>query len=151
MAKAIPEGFHTLTPQLTLKGAAEAIEFFKKAFGASEVMRAPDPSGKKIWHAHLKVGNSNFFVNDEFPEMGGTAKQSELWLYVENADAAFKRAVDAGGKAVMQPADMFWGDRMAQVMDGWGNRWSIAQHVKDVTPDEMKKAQDAFVASMKKK
>lgn len=149
-AKAIPEGFHTITPQLALENAAEAIEFIKKAFGAEERNRALDPSGKKVWHAELRIGSSVLFVNDVFPEMGGKPSPGSLWLYVENADQAFKRAVDAGCKPTAPLADMFWGDRFGAVADKWGNQWSIATHVKDMTPDEMKKAEQAFIASMKK-
>jgi uncharacterized glyoxalase superfamily protein PhnB len=154
MAKAkvhpIPKGFHTLTPQLSLEGAAEAIELFKRAFGAEEITRAPDPSGKKVWHAHLVIGNSAIFVNDVFPEMGGTAKSAGIWMYLEDVDKAFKRAVDAGMKAVMPPTDMFWGDRFARVTDRWGNDWGLAAHTQDMTPDEMKKAEQAAIAAMKK-
>src|SRR5690349_18009753 len=149
--KPIPEGLHTITPALSIDGAAEAIEFYKKAFGATEVMRAPDPSGKKIWHAHLRIGDSAFFVNDVFPDMGGRPSVSSLWVYAQNVDQAFQRAKDAGAKVVMEPADMFWGDRMAKLVDRWGNDWSLAQHVKDLTPEEMKKAQDEAVKQMQQK
>ena len=148
--KPIPEGLHTLTPQLTVDGAADAIAFYKKAFGAEEVMRAPDPSGKKIWHAELRIGDSAIFVNDAFPEMGGPAHPSTLWVYRENVDALYKRAVDAGAKVAMPLADMFWGDRMGTVTDPWGNKWSLAQRVKTMTQEEMKKAGEAFAAQMKK-
>lgn len=146
MARAIPEGLHSITPQLSVDGAAEAMEFYRKAFGAEEVSRAPDPSGKKIWHAAMRIGNSQFFVNDVFPDMGGTANVTRLWIYAENVDAAFKRATDAGAKVAMPLADMFWGDRIGAVTDRWGNQWNLAQHIRDMTPEEMKKAQDEFVA-----
>jgi uncharacterized glyoxalase superfamily protein PhnB len=150
MVKPIPEGMHTVTPQLTVQGAAHAIEFYKKAFGAEELMRAPDPSGKKIWHAMLRIGDSPIFVNDDFPEMGSTPNMTRLWLYFDNVDRAFGRASEAGAKVEMPPADMFWGDRMAQVSDKWGNFWTLAQRIKNLTPEEMKKAEEAFVAQMKK-
>jgi len=150
MVKPIPEGLHTLTPQLNIDGAAEAIEFYKRAFGAEELMRAPDPTGKKVWHANLRIGDSCFFVNDTQPEMGATASSSSLWVYAPNVDAAFERATKAGAKTAMPPQDMFWGDRMATVTDKWGIRWNLATHVKDLTPAEMQKAQDAFVAEMAK-
>jgi PhnB protein len=150
MAKAIPEGLSTITPSLSVEGAAEAIEFYKKAFGAEEKMRAPDPSGKKIWHAHLRIGNSSFFINDTMPDMGAGPTTASLWIYTDGVDAAFDRAVKAGGKVTMPVADMFWGDRMGQLNDRWGNRWSIAQHIKDLTPAEMEKAQNAFIAEMAK-
>ena len=150
MTKAIPEGLHSITPALTVDGAAKAIEFYQRAFGAEEVMRAPDPSGQKIWHAAVRIGNSQFFINDTFPEMGATAQVSRLWIYLEGVDAAFKRAVDAGASVKMPPADMFWGDRLAAVKDPFGNEWTIAQHVKDMTPAEMEQAQADFIAQMKK-
>jgi PhnB protein len=146
----IPSGYHTITAQLSVDKAADAIEFYKKAFGAEEVDRAPDPSGKKIWHAALRIGNSMLFVNDVFPDMGGEHSRASLWLYVSDVDAFFKRAVDAGAKPKQPPADMFWGDRMAHVKDPFGQEWAIATHVKDMTPEEMKQAADAFVAQMKK-
>jgi PhnB protein len=150
MTRAIPEGMHSLTAQLTVDGAAAAMELYKKAFGATEIQRAPDPSGKKIWHASMKIGDSTFFVNDVFPDMGGRANQTQLWFYTDGVDAAVKRAVDAGCKPGMPVADMFWGDRMGSVTDPWGNQWTIATHVRDMTPDEQKQAADAFVAGMKK-
>jgi PhnB protein len=151
MAKAVPDGMHTITPQLAIDGCDKAIEWYGKAFGAEVVSRAPDPSGKKVWHASIRIGNSIVFVNDVFPEMGGSAQTASMWLYTDNVDQAWKRAVDAGGKITMPIADMFWGDRLGQIADPYGNKWSLAQHMKDLTPDEMKKAQDDFVASMGKK
>ena len=150
MVKAIPDGMHTLTPQLTVDGADKAIDWYKQAFGAELLTRAPDPTGKKVWHASMKIGNSMFFINDAFPEMGGPAQMTSQWIYTENVDQLWKRAVDAGGKVMMPLADMFWGDRTGTLHDPFGNRWSLAQHTKDMTPAEMKQAQDAFVASQKK-
>jgi uncharacterized glyoxalase superfamily protein PhnB len=151
MAKPVPEGLHTVTPSLSVDGAAEAIDFYKRAFGAEEVMRAPDPSGKKVWHAMVRIGDSSLFVNDTFPEMGAGPSHSSLWLYLPNVDAAFKRAIDAGCNVVMPLGDMFWGDRMGTVTDKWGIRWTLATHVKDMTPAEMQKAQEDFIKSMPKK
>ena len=148
MVKPIPEGLHTLTPSLSLEGAAEAIEFYKRAFGAEERFRALDPSGTKVWHAELRIGNSVFFVNDTAPEMGATPSFSSLWIYTDNVDAAFDRAVKAGAQVTMPVADMFWGDRVGMLVDRWHTKWSLAKHVKDLTPAEMKAAQDAFVAQM---
>ena len=150
MVKPIPEGLRTLTPSLTLEGAAEAIEFYKRAFGAEERNRALDPSGKKVWHAELRIGDSTFFVNDTAPEMGATPSFSSLWIYTADADAAFDRAVKAGAKATMPMADMFWGDRVGMLVDRWNIKWNIAKHVKDLSPAELKAAQDAFVAQMAK-
>jgi len=151
MAKvsAIPAGMHSVTLALTLDGAADAIAFYARAFGAEEVVRAMDPSGKKVWHAMLRLGDSTLFVSDAAPEMGTVPMPSKVWIYGDGVDAAFKRATNAGATAGMPPTDMFWGDRVAQVSDRWGNIWMLAQHTQDLTPDELKKAQDAFVASMK--
>lgn len=146
----IPPGIHAVTPSITLKGCAEAIEFYKKAFGAEEVMRAPDPTGKLIWHAHIRIGDSPIFMSDEALNMGNPARPVSLWLYMDGVDAAFKRAVSAGCKVTMPLADMFWGDRMGKVTDKWGNDWAMAQHVKDMTPQEMEKAQKEFLAQMER-
>jgi uncharacterized glyoxalase superfamily protein PhnB len=146
MAKAIPEGLHSVTPSMTIEGCAEAIEFYKKAFGAVELSRAPDPSGTKIWHAEIRIGDSVVFVNDAFPEMGSAPNATSLWLYSENVDAAFRRAVDAGAQVKMPPADMFWGDRMAALSDRWGNRWTLAQRTRDLSGDEMKRASEQAAA-----
>jgi PhnB protein len=150
----IPEGMHTLTPNLVIRGAAQAIEFYKRALGAQEVARMPAPDGKSIWHAELRIGDSMFFLNDEMPGMGRGAPSADapvpvtMWLYVPDTDAAFKRAVDAGGKPTMPPADMFWGDRCAGVADPFGYLWSFATHQKDLTPEEMRRAGEEFAKSM---
>jgi PhnB protein len=149
--RAVPEGMHTITVQLAVDGAAAAIDFYAKAFGAAEISRAPDPSGKKIWHAELRIGDSVIYLNDVFPDMGGKARPASLWLYTEGVDRLFKRATDAGCTVTMPLADMFWGDRTGQVVDKWGVEWNLAQRIKDMTPEEMKKAQDEFVASLPKK
>ena len=136
--KPIPEGFHTITAQLSVDGAADAIAFYQKAFGAEVVQRAADPSGAKVWHAALRIGDSMLFVNDVFPDMGGAPSNSNCWLYVNDCDASFKRAVDAGAKASMPPTDMFWGDRMYYALDREGHHWNFAQHMKDVASEDMK-------------
>jgi PhnB protein len=146
----IPDGLHTVTPSLSVEGAAEAIEFYKRAFGAEERMRAPDPTGKKIWHAELRIGNSAFFINDTAPEMGATPSFSSLWIYTADADAAFERAVKAGATVTMPMADMFWGDRVGMLVDRWNIKWTIAKRVKNLTDAETKVAQDAFIAQMAK-
>jgi len=148
--KPVPEGYRTITAQLAIDGAEKAIAFYQKAFGAEVVDKALDPSKQKVWHCSMRIGDSMLFVNDVFPDMGGAPSQSSMWLYVPDADASFKRAVDAGGKASMPPTDMFWGDRMGQVVDPFGQKWTIATHVKDMTPEEMKAAEAAFIAQMKK-
>lgn len=150
LANPIPAGLHSLTPQLVVDGAAEAIEFYKKAFGAEETERSLDPDGKRIWHATVRIGNSAFYVNDTIAEMGGKPVTANLWLYVNGIDAAFKRAVDAGATVTMPLTDTFWGDRTGSVADRWGNTWNIAQRMKDLTPAQMTEAQDQFVASQAK-
>src|SRR5690348_6219480 len=103
--KPIPEGYHSLTTQLSIDGADKAIAFYEKALGAEVRERAPDPSGKKVWHAALRIGSSMIFVNDVFPDMGGAKSQTSMWLYVPDVDAAFKRATDAGAKVTMPVMD----------------------------------------------
>jgi PhnB protein len=149
--KAVPEGMHTLTPQLTIDGCDQAIDWYKSAFGAELEERAPDPSGKKVWHASMRIGNSVFYLNDVFLDMGEPAHPATLWLYIDDVDKAWKRAVDAGAKVTMPLSDMFWGDRTGTLVDPFGNRWNLAQRIKNLTPEEMKQAQDAFVASLPKK
>jgi PhnB protein len=153
-----PEGQHTIIAHLVVRGAAEAIEFYKKAFGAVEQMRLPTPDGK-IMHACLKIGDSSFFLCDEFPHAGdGCCKSPQslggscvtLHLNVEDTDSVFARAVGAGAKATMPPADMFWGDRYAKVVDPFGHDWSISTHKEDVAPEEMKKRGQAMFAGMGK-
>ncbi len=150
MTNPIPKGYHSITAQLSLSNANDAIEFYKKAFGAEQLDYAPDPSGKKVWHCALKIGDSIIFVNDVFSDMGGVESVSSQWLYVADCDAAFKRAVAAGAKEIMAVNDTFWGDRMGHVVDPFGQKWTIATRIKDMTPEEMKAAADAFIASMKK-
>ena len=138
----IPDGFHTLTPHLTVRDAAAAIEFYKKAFGAVETVRHAGPDGKTIMHASLRIGDSPFMLNDEFPEMGGKGPQAlggtpvTIHLYSGDVDALFARAVAAGAKVTMPLADQFWGSRYGQLEDPFGHRWSLAQHIEDVTPEE---------------
>ena len=154
MAKAkhsVPEGFHTVTPQLVLDNAAQAIEWYKKALGAQEVSRALGPDGK-IMHADLKIGNSHIMMNDAM--MGSKGPQAmggspiSLWVYVDDVDALFNRAVAAGARPhgpMGQVADQFWGDRTGTFMDPAGYQWTIATHKEDLTPEEMNRRQDAFM------
>jgi len=143
-AKAIPEGFHSVTPHLIIKGASEAIEFYKKAFGAEEIARMPGPGGS-IMHAEIIIGDSHIMLNDEFPSFGKLAPKSiggtpvTLHLYVNDVDGMFDRAVKAGAKVTMPIADMFWGDRYGQIEDPFGHQWSLATHKEDVTPEECSK------------
>jgi PhnB protein len=156
MAKAIPDGYHTVTACLTVRDAAAAIEFYQRAFGASETMRVQGPDGK-IMHAEIQVGDSRVMLADEHPGMGASAPVSvgqangSLYLYVPDVDAAFKRAVAAGAKVVMPVTDMFWGDRFGAVDDPSGHRWGLATHVEDPTPEQMAQRQREFFASMAQK
>jgi uncharacterized glyoxalase superfamily protein PhnB len=150
--KPIPEGLRSITPQLSLDGAAEAIELYKKALGAVEHSRAPDPSGKKIWHAQLQIGDAAIFVNDTFPEMGsGTPQLAALWVYGDDVDGRWKRAVDAGMQVKYPLQDMFWGDRTGALVDRFGVQWTLGQRMKNLTPEEIKKAEAEFVAQMAQK
>ena len=143
--KPIPEGYHTITPYLVVDGASELIEFVKKAFGAEEGARMPMPGGK-IGHAEVKIGDSHLMLADANPP-DQPARTGNLHLYVKDVDATFKSAVAAGAKAIRQPENQFYGDRISVVSDRWGNSWSIGTHVEDVTPEEMKKR----MANMKPK
>ena len=149
--KAIPDGYHTLTPHLVVKGASQAIEFYKKAFGAEELGRMPGPDGKSLMHAELKIGDSRLFLVDEFPEMDCRAPQTiggtpvTIHMYVEDVDAAFSKAVAAGAQIRMPLADMFWGDRYGVLADPFGHAWSLATHKEDLTPEEIStRARAAF-------
>jgi len=144
MVKPIPEGYHSVTPYLILKGAGRAIEFYKRAFGATELFRM-DGSNGKIGHAEMRIGNSTIMLADEHPEVdarspetiGGTAVS--LLLYVENVDQVFERAVKEGGKLERPLEDKFYGDRMGCITDPFGHKWYLATHIEDVSPEEMKK------------
>jgi PhnB protein len=141
----IPDGYHTATPYLICNGAADAIEFYKKALGAVEVMRMPMPGGK-LGHAEIKIGDSHIMLADESPENGIHSPQHfggtpvSVLLYVEQVDTVFNQAVSAGAKAVRPPQDMFYGDRTSWIIDPFGHSWYIHTHVKDVSPEEMRKA-----------
>ncbi len=144
MAHPIPNGHHTITPHLVVKGASEAIEFYKRAFGAEELSRMPFPGPDghlKLGHAELQIGNSRLFLADEFPEHGATGPNGSspvtIHLYVTDADAAFGRAVEAGATVRMPLADMFWGDRYGLMVDPFGHIWSIAEHLEDLTPEQI--------------
>ncbi|WP_243297287.1 VOC family protein [Bacillus litorisediminis] len=141
--KSIPNGHHTVTPYLIIKGAAEAIAFYQKAFGAAELMRITDDSGK-VRHAEIKIGDSPIMLVDEFPEyplmrspqsLGGTAMH--IYLYVEDADALFAQAIEAGAKELMPVENQSDGDRRGGVMDPFGHIWWVATHIKDVPLEEM--------------
>lgn len=152
--KAVPEGHHTVTPQLTMNDAAQAIEWYKKALGAQEVARAEGPDGK-IMHAEIRIGDSLIMLNDAMggskgpKAMGGSP--ASLWVYVDDCDALFNRAVGAGAHVAPGPmgqlADQFWGDRTGTFTDPQGYRWTIATHKEDLTPEEMKQRTDEFMKS----
>ena len=152
-AQAIPKGLHTVTPSLIVAGAAKAIDFYKKALGAEELMRFPGPDGK-IMHAEIRVGDSVIMLGDEMPDQGAKGPKAyggtsvSFFVYGENVDAAWKRAVDAGAKPVMPLADQFWGDRTGCLEDPFGHRWWLAQHIQDLTPEEIQKGSEAFASQM---
>jgi uncharacterized glyoxalase superfamily protein PhnB len=144
-ANPIPSGFHTLTPHLSVNGAAKYIDFLKNAFGATEVQRADGPGGK-IMHATLKIGDSVLMLADHFPEFGSPPIAQGHWpvvlnLYVPDADAAWAKAVAAGCQVTFPLADQFWGDRYGQVKDPAGFTWAISTHKEDVSPEELKARQ----------
>jgi PhnB protein len=149
----VPPGYYTLTPYLVCRGAAKAIEFYKKAFDAKERLRMLGPGGS-IAHAELKIGNSIVMLGDEMPAMGATAPETiggtatGLFIYTANVDKAFAKAVAAGAKAEQPPTDMFWGDRYAKLADPFGHKWSIATHIEDLSPKEMAKRGEASMAQM---
>lgn len=137
--KPVPEGYHTITPSLTCKNAAKAIDFYKQAFGAKEKFRMEGPGGS-IGHSELVIGDSHIMVNDEFPGMAVAPTDQSggyLFLYVDDCDKLFNAAVAAGAKVVMPLADQFWGDRFGRFTDPFGHSWGVATHVEDVTPEEM--------------
>ena len=151
--KPIPEGYHTLTPYLAVDDAAQAIDYYKKAFGAKERVRMETPDGK-IGHAELEIGDSLVMLADPFPqastqppkELGGTS--ASVFMYVEDVDAVVAQAVGAGATVTMEVADQFWGDRFGSVKDPFGHSWSIATHVEDLTPEEIAERSKAAMAAM---
>jgi PhnB protein len=149
--KPVPDGCHTVTPYLTVRGAATAIDFYKRAFGATELFRMPGPDGK-IMHAEIAIGDSRVMLADESAASGsqspvalnGTA--SSIFLYLEDVDATFKQAIKAGGKETQPVQDMFWGDRFGKLTDPFGHKWMLATHIEDVTPAEMEKRTAALAS-----
>ena len=151
--QAIPPGFHTLTPHLIVRNADEAIEFYKKALGA-EVLNVARMDDNRIMHAALRIGDSILMLNDEMPEYGALSPLANggsgvtIHVYTEDVDSAYNRAVSAGAKVKMPLMDQFWGDRYGVVTDPYGHSWSLASHVKDMSPEEMQRAQDDAFAKM---
>jgi PhnB protein len=152
--KAIPAGHHTASPYLTIKNAAEALEFYKKAFGANEIYKLMMPDGR-LGHAEMRVGDSIIMMADEFPEYGGKAPQTlggspvSIYLYVEDVDAFFKKALAAGAKERKPVMDQFYGDRSGQLEDPFGHLWWVATHKEDVAPEEIQKRAEAMFAGKK--
>ena len=148
MTKPIPDGYHTMTPYLVVKGCARAMDFYTKAFGAKEIFRLP--MGDTIGHAEMQVGDSRFMLADESPQMGAVAPSGgarvpvSLCLYVEDVDAVFRSAIAAGGKELRAVANQFYGDRSGMLTDPFGHSWNIATHVEDVSPEEMNKRMAAI-------
>jgi PhnB protein len=149
----IPEGYSTISPYLAVDDAAEAIAYYKKAFGAEETVRMDAPDGK-IGHVELKIGDSHVMMSDPFPqasttppkELGGTS--ASIFMYVEDVDAVVQKAVDAGATVTMEVEDQFWGDRFGSITDPFGHIWSIATHVEDLTPEEIEERGKAAMAAM---
>jgi PhnB protein len=150
--RSIPDGYHNITPYLVIKGAASAIDFYKKAFGAIEIMRMPQPDGR-VGHAELKFGDSFVMLADEFPEMNVVGPQTlgnspvGIMLYVDDVDAVFNRALSLGATVNKPLADQFYGDRNGTLIDPFGHKWTIATHKEDVSPEEMERR----VAALAKK
>jgi len=149
----VPERFHTLTPHITVSGAANYIDFLRRAFNAVEVSRSPGPGGK-LMHAHVRIGDSNLMFNDLFPEFGGPPIAQGNWpvtlhLYVPDADALFAQAVAAGCTVTMPMADQFWGDRYGLVKDPFGFSWGVATHIEDPTPEEIREREAKLFGGQK--
>ena len=155
MVKPVPEGYNTVTATLTVREAAKAIEFYKKAFDANELYRFPGPDGKTIMHAEIMIGNSIVMLADEMPGMGCRSPQSiggtgsSIYLYVNDADSTFNKAVSAGAKVLMPLMEGFWGDRFGSIEDPFGHVWGIATRKKDMTPEEIKQAGQEALKNMK--
>ena len=148
-----PEGYASVTPYLTIDGAAKAIQFYKDAFGATELFRMP--MGDRIAHAEIRIGDSHVMLSDEFPDMGylGPNKRggatSSLMVYVEDVDSAYRRALDAGASQERAVEDQFWGDRMGTLVDPFGHRWSLATHTEEVSGEEMERRMAKYAEGQK--
>jgi PhnB protein len=149
----VPTGYHTVTPYFTIRGASRAIDFYKKAFGATEVYRMEGPQGR-VMHAELKIGDSMIMLGDEVPGMGNKSPETlggttaGIMLYVDDVDKVFNQAVAAGAKSETPVADQFWGDRYGKLVDPFGHSWSVATHKEDVAPAEMEKRMKEAMAKM---
>ena len=150
----IPEGYHSITPQLTCRDAARAIDFYKSVLGAKELMRMAGPDGM-VMHAELQIGDSRIMVNDEFPGMAAVPDTSatpwsSLFVYTEDVDSLYNHAVKAGSRADMALENMFWGDRFGKFTDPFGHQWGVATHVEDVAPEEMQRRSEEMTKKMAK-
>lgn len=156
MAKPIPEGFTTVTPYCVFKDCRAALDFYKKAFGAVERFVMPGPDGQGVMHAELSIGNSIMMMGEESPQMPHKSAETmggspvSFYVYVENVDQAYRRALEAGATSIMGVQDMFWGDRTGAVQDLFGFHWTLATHVQDLSPQEMQEGAEKMYASMKK-
>jgi PhnB protein len=154
MAKSIPDGYHSVTPYLVIAGAAKAIDFYKRAFGAVEIMRMEDPRGT-IGHAEIKIGGSHIMLADEYPDMGYLAPTSlggsavSLMVYVDRVDDVFKQALKSGAQEMQPLKDQFYGDRSGTLKDPFGHIWTIATHVEDVAPDEIRRRATQYFQNQK--
>jgi len=157
MTKAIPEGYHSITPNFVFKDARKAMEFYKQAFGAQERYTMPGPDGKGVMHAELLIGTSIIMLGEENPQQSCQSADTlgaspvSFYLYVENVDPAFRRALEAGAVSRMPVQEMFWGDRAGTVQDPFGYSWTLASHTRDLTPQEIQQGAQVFFAQMEKK
>lgn len=157
MTKAIPEGYHSITPMFVLKDARKAIEFYKRAFGAQEQFAMPRPDGKGVMHAEVRIGDSIIMLGEENPQQACKSAESiggspvSFYIYLENVDEAFRIALEAGAEVRMPVQDTFWGDRVGTVQDPFGYIWTLATHIEDLTPQEIQEGAQSFFAEMCRK
>jgi uncharacterized glyoxalase superfamily protein PhnB len=157
MTKAIPEGFHSVTPMFVFKDIRKAIEFYRRAFGGEELLVMPGPDGKGVMHAEVRIGDSIIMMGEEHPQESCKSAETiggspvSFYIYLEDVDEAFRTALAAGAEARMPVQDMFWGDRAGTVQDPFGHTWTLATHIKDLTPQEIEQGAQAFFAQMAKR
>jgi len=157
MTNAIPEGYHSVSPMFMFRDARKAIDFYKRAFGATERYAMPGPDGKGVMHAEMMIGNSIIMMGEEHPNESCRSAETiggspvSFYIYLENVDEAFGRAVAAGATVRMPLDEMFWGDRAGTVQDPFGYSWTLASHTRDLTPEEIRQGAEAFFAGMAKK
>jgi len=153
--KPVPEGYHSVTPYLVVHDAARALDFYQRVFGAKEIVRMNNPQGR-VGHAEIRIGDSILMLAEETPNSGVRSPQSvngstvSIFVYLEDVDSVFNKALSAGAQEVQRPADMFWGDRYGRLTDPFGHSWSLATHIEDVTPEEIgRRAQEAAKAAQR--